>query len=303
MEYPADLLVPVNSANSAAALPGRRLHYRQRLSTLAYINLDQNNGGIVRDISEAGIAIQTVAPLRLNQQIDLRFDLLKPRLHVEALGRVAWADPRGQAGVQFLDLNDRARRPLKQWIFTQLLARAEHAVDAGFVFSPRPVGEEVDQLLFSAPPRPAIRLETETAHQPIQMRHRNISVVDPREASATRSSVPSFDTAETEASAATVRLPWLPISIPGAALANSVDGLIIIAAVVLFFALATAVTQTFPSSLVAAALALIVMLVFAALYRFLFRSWMDATPGMRLAQLASNESAGGDSEEDRPRFR
>jgi hypothetical protein len=283
MEYAPDLLVPVDTVNPTAKLPGRRLHYRQKISTLAYVNLDHTNGGIVRDLSQAGLAIQSVTPLRLNQQVQLRFDLLRPRLHIESLGRVAWADPRGQAGVQFLNLDDRSHRLLKQWIFTQLLARAHQVAETGFIFSPGDPGEAAAQLLFSAPSRTAIRLEPE-AHSG------SSSLLD--------QSLP-----DQKNSAATLRLHWFPFPVPHRVLAHIVDGLILISALLLFSVLAMAVTQMFPSWLVAAALALVMTCVFATLYWFLFVAWMGATPGARLAQLASSDSVVGEEEEDRARFR
>ncbi len=41
--------------------------------------------------------------LYVNQQVFLRFDLANPRARVEATGRVAWADPVGQAGSRVSD--------------------------------------------------------------------------------------------------------------------------------------------------------------------------------------------------------
>ncbi len=81
---------------------GRRGHYRHQIQTLAYVNVDQSNGGVIRNLGDSGMAIQAVSPLYVNQQIFLRFDLPNPRVRLEAKGRVAWADPVGQAGVEFL---------------------------------------------------------------------------------------------------------------------------------------------------------------------------------------------------------
>ena len=80
---------------------GRRRHYRHQIQSLAYVNLDQGNGGIIRNLGDSGIAIQAVAPLVVNQQVFLRFELSNPRVRVEATGRVAWVDPMGQAGWSF----------------------------------------------------------------------------------------------------------------------------------------------------------------------------------------------------------
>ena len=103
---------------------GRRRHYRHQIQSLAYVNLDQGNGGIIRNLGDSGIAIKAVAPLVVNQQVFLRFELSNPRVRVEATGRVAWVDAMGQAGMEFLSLPQRSGRLLKEWIFIQLMALA-----------------------------------------------------------------------------------------------------------------------------------------------------------------------------------
>src|SRR6266403_5157 len=95
---------------------GRRRHYRHQVQSLAYVNLDQTNGGIIRNLGDSGIAIQAAAPLLVHQQVFLRFELANPRVRVEATGRVAWVDPVGQAGVEFLTLSQRSGRLVDGWI-------------------------------------------------------------------------------------------------------------------------------------------------------------------------------------------
>ena len=150
-------------ANASSLTPvGRRSHYRHQVQSLAYVNLDQSNGGIIRNLGDSGIAIQAVAPVQVNQQVFLRFDLANPRLRVEATGRVAWVDPVGQAGVEFLTLSQRSERLLKEWIFVQLLASAQHAAgDSTLPYGKS--GHEAAELLFSSGARPAIRLQPEAS--------------------------------------------------------------------------------------------------------------------------------------------
>ena len=64
---------PVESA--IQTIPRRRRCPRQTLRTLAYVNLNEGNGGIIRDISETGLAVQAVGALRAGQEVSLRFDL------------------------------------------------------------------------------------------------------------------------------------------------------------------------------------------------------------------------------------
>src|SRR5678809_1482279 len=93
-----DLRVAPSSGEAIPLTPlGRRGHYRHQIQSLAYVNLDQANGGVIRNLGDTGLAIQAVAPLYVNQQVFVRFDLANPRARIEATGRVAWADPVGQA--------------------------------------------------------------------------------------------------------------------------------------------------------------------------------------------------------------
>src|SRR6266513_3390211 len=100
--------------------PQRRRCPRQTLRTLAYVNLDQGNGGIIRDLTDSGIAVHAVAALRPEQEVSLRFDLLSPRVRVETRGRVAWADPSGQAGIEVIGASARGRRAWRDWLLTQM---------------------------------------------------------------------------------------------------------------------------------------------------------------------------------------
>src|SRR4029077_6769401 len=152
-------VAPSPRADAVGLTPlGRRRRYRHQIQSLAYVNLDQANGGVIRNLGDAGLAIQAVAPLYINQQVFLRFDLANPRVRVEATGRVAWADPVGQAGVEFLTVSPRSRRLLKEWIFIQLLAaRPPSPRDARFFQGKS--SQEAAELVFSSVARPAIRLE------------------------------------------------------------------------------------------------------------------------------------------------
>jgi hypothetical protein len=128
--------------------PQNRVHYRQKLRALAHIKLDSGNGGVVRDISESGMAVQLLSRLPSDEVVRFQLELPNPRLRFEAEGRVAWSDSLGQAGLVFVNASSRSRQLLKEWIFTQILADAH-----------RVVGDTAAELLFSSVARPAIRLE------------------------------------------------------------------------------------------------------------------------------------------------
>ena len=270
--------VPSPRASPVGLTPlGRRHRYRHQIQSLAYLNLDQANGGIIRNLGEAGLAIQAVAPLFPNQQVSLRFDLANPRVRVEATGRVAWADPVGQAGVEFLALPQRARRLLKEWLFVQLLTTA-HQTTGEWNFNYNKNGEEAAELLFSANSRPAIRFEPAV--------------------------MPTWLAEGNEKGLHALHLPWLPLAISAPALSWLVDGLILLSAVLLFAVICMAMIGVVPAWPITLVLGFAVAAVFSALYRFLFLFWIGSTPGHCLARFTGIARDGKNREaEDRPRFR
>ena len=259
--------VPGQIASLVASPRRQRRSYRQRVHSLAYIDLDGANGGIIRNLGEAGLAVQTVIPLAKNQQVQLRFELLNPRTRVEAIGRVAWSDATGQAGLELVDVPSQVRRQLKDWLLTQLLASAH-------------LGSSVDSIFV----------------------HGNVG--SPQESSIEGSPVPTIElqkaTATTEAEEERVELPGL---VSERNLPRVIDTLIVLAAVLLFWVMAMALTHVAPSWPVALALAFSSAGVFAALYWYLFVRWIGRTPGMHLAQIAFGNSDRVTELETEERFR
>src|SRR5436305_10665731 len=121
MEAPSVLVAPGQGTYQDSAVRKNRQYYRHCVSPLAYVRVDHANGGIIRDLNECGLGVQAVAPLHTDQVVHLRFDLLRPRVRIEATGQVMWADRSGQAGIRFLDLAPVTRRDLKEWLFVTLL--------------------------------------------------------------------------------------------------------------------------------------------------------------------------------------
>src|SRR5258708_20070973 len=88
----------------SATFPARqaRTHYRHELRTLTYVTLDEANGGIVRNLSHEGMAVQAVAPLRQQQRVRLRFWLRFPPLPLHTSGQVSCASPSRHFPILFL---------------------------------------------------------------------------------------------------------------------------------------------------------------------------------------------------------
>lgn len=68
----------------------RRLHTRQQLRSLAYVVLDEGNGGIVLNISEGGFSVQAVTSLVEDALPSVRFQLSGSREWIETGARIAW---------------------------------------------------------------------------------------------------------------------------------------------------------------------------------------------------------------------
>jgi PilZ domain len=156
MQYYADPAetgsVEPGSIERGSGVRRRRRHPRCPLRSLSYVRLDQGNGGIIRDLTESGIAIQAVGRLHPEQHIRVAFDLLSPRVRVETMGRVAWSDVNGQGGIEFSELPLRTRRALRDWLLMQMLSSAAVTGRDSMFHSPEP------QLVTSAASRPAIIL-------------------------------------------------------------------------------------------------------------------------------------------------
>jgi hypothetical protein len=247
----------------------RRLHYRHPIQSLVYVTLDDGNGGIIRNLSQDGAAIQAVGALRPNQTLRMRFDLLNPRTRVDLQARVTWASTSGQAGVAFLHLSPQVRRQVNDWIFLSLFRGLEQATR---VLTP----SEPEELILSAPRRPAIRMPAVAAYAPAA------------------AAAPVADS---------LSLSWWPRPISCSGLAKLADGLVLGSAILLFFCIYLAVAQTLPDWPEAIALAAGVCGFFTSLYWCLC-AWLGCgTIGARLAKLALGEGSRTTAREDLPRFR
>ena len=104
------------SSPTSVPVKDRRLHVRQRASSLTYVDLGENNGGIVLNVSEAGIRIQAAAALEVGP-ISLRLQLPGSRKRLELNAEVIWVGPsRKEAGLYFMDLSEDARSQIRKWI-------------------------------------------------------------------------------------------------------------------------------------------------------------------------------------------
>ncbi len=254
-----------------------RTHYRHELRALTYVTLDAANGGIIRNLNRAGLAVQAVAPLRQQQRVRVRFELRFPRLRVETYGHVSWSSPSGQCGIRFVDLPDRTGRQIDEWIFSNLLdTLARDGAHSRPILESSPARENVsephDGLTLSAPPRPAIRLEPSPKH-----RDEIQAPSQPRQ--------PSLVDLAHEPDA---ELNWLSRPLSLRTLAWLVDSLVVIAGLLLFALIFLSIAHELPPWPVTLGAAVSAALFVAAAYWVLFAVFGGTSLGSRLAQTASS---------------
>jgi hypothetical protein len=252
----------------------QRQHFRHALGALAYVRLDHANGGIIRNISQSGVAIQAVGRLHVGQVVHLRFDLLRPKVRIDATGQVAWANEFGQAGISFLNLPPRPQRALKEWLMTDLLAAAsELAPNKAPIFSPIEDDSPNDGLIVSAAPVPSIHVvATAQAENDVEL------AVE----------VPAADEISAEMP---LRFSWWPTDIPPRTFSGLIDSVVVISAVLLFSIIAIESTGIIPSILIAVAFAATLTVIFGAVYWFLFTRLTGRTLGRTLAAIAAEDLA------------
>src|SRR5438552_16225634 len=81
--------------------PERRHALRQKVNTPAFASFDGVTGGMILDLSEEGMAMQTMVPLEAHSVVPLHLSLGEPAVYLETTGYVASADGTGRAWARF----------------------------------------------------------------------------------------------------------------------------------------------------------------------------------------------------------
>jgi PilZ domain-containing protein/RDD family protein len=273
----------------SGASPARqpRAQHRHELRNLTYVTLSESNGGIVRNLTHSGVAVQAVAAVRPGRQMQVRFELRSPRLRVETRGEVVWSTPSGRCGIRFLDLSPRTIRQIDEWIFASLLtALPPYAGSNESFFGTKSLAlvagkeeaNENDGLMVSASPVKIIELPLRS---------------DAREPTHTHQAVENLSQASAE-------LDWLSRPISGRSLAWTINTLAVLAALLLFALVFLSVMREPPQHPVAMVFAAAILV--AAFYWGFFWIFAGGSLGARLARLRDS-NADGQDEEKEARFR
>lgn len=88
---------------------------RIEMSRLLYARIS-GGFGLVLNIGEGGMAIQTVLPLKVGQT--LKFNLPLPKAGAELTGtaEVVWCDCSGRAGLHFTEVSEGEQLQLRNWL-------------------------------------------------------------------------------------------------------------------------------------------------------------------------------------------
>jgi TonB family protein len=134
--------MPSTSFNSEELQPAqeRRRVPRLRLASLAYVDVDSDNGGILLNLSETGLALQAVAPFAGLTRVALRIQPPKPRKRLDLYAEITWLSAsKKEAGLQFLELADDTRVEIANWISAEGGTREPRATGDSAAPLPAPV--------------------------------------------------------------------------------------------------------------------------------------------------------------------
>lgn len=135
-------------ANFYAPDPDRRLHSRHQVRALAYVKLDEGNGGIVLDLSEGGMSAQAVTSLMEESLPCIRFQLSPAQGWIETAARVVWAsDSKTVVGLEFTGLSPQDSGRIREWLSQEFIPkriprRPEHAFPEGASPATAPAASE-----------------------------------------------------------------------------------------------------------------------------------------------------------------
>ena len=107
----------MDTSTSSAGFHDRRIHARRQTSSLAYVDLGEDNGGLVLNMSEGGLAVHAAVMLTGDHLPKIRFQLPQSQDWIESAGQITWTgDSRKNAGIEFVGLPEEARTLIRNWL-------------------------------------------------------------------------------------------------------------------------------------------------------------------------------------------
>ncbi len=88
---------------------------------LSHVNIGgMTDPAFILDLSEGGIAIQSLAPMQDEQVVTLSFQMPGTLHTIKTTAKVVWTDASGRIGMEFQELGDQDRKRLKLWVEEKL---------------------------------------------------------------------------------------------------------------------------------------------------------------------------------------
>lgn len=114
---------------AVAALLNRERRRAHRVPVQAAVELtlpdSRKMEGILIDLSETGMEVLTAEPQGAGGLLSFRFQLPDASFEIQAHGQVAWANPNGETGVRFVELDESIRLQLHDWLHAATVALGE----------------------------------------------------------------------------------------------------------------------------------------------------------------------------------
>ena len=120
------LTKPVSEEQASATLRAatsllkreRRRSFRVPVQAAATIALADGTQmeGIMLDLSDSGMDLLAAQPLAPSALVNCRFTLPDGSHEIDSQGEVAWANPNGQSGIRFVDIDAATSTVLSQWL-------------------------------------------------------------------------------------------------------------------------------------------------------------------------------------------
>jgi TonB family protein len=116
------MAVTSQSPRNALGICERRALVRAPVTPPIYVSLDNMNGGLVFNISEAGLALTAALDLADDDLLTLRIYLPDSKGWVEASGKIAWrGESEKEGGIRFVTLAEEARQRIREWLVAENL--------------------------------------------------------------------------------------------------------------------------------------------------------------------------------------
>ena len=108
---------PSTESRATPVKSNRRVHARQKISSLTYVELGGGNGGIALNVSEGGMTVVAAQPLDAEGILEIALQLPQTRKRLELKGEVRWlSDSHKEAGIRFIELSAEQLEDIRGWM-------------------------------------------------------------------------------------------------------------------------------------------------------------------------------------------